>query len=157
VDIEEFLAHYTTFAEGAVLDETGKRIGTHRGTLIYTLGQRHGFVIDAATANEDPYYVISKDSAANTITVAHEPPHVQKDEVITLEQLSWTGEPLGADASGVLAQFRYRQTPFSVSITSVTNEGVTITVPEGVERPARGQSCVFYTEEGVCLGGGVVR
>lgn len=157
VDIEEFLTHYVTLTEGAVLDADGKRIGTHRDALIYTLGQRHGFVIDAATANEIPYYVIAKDVVANTITVAHEPPQIQSGEAVTLEQVSWTGHGVVGDGQSLLAQFRYRQTPFSVTVTAGEGNTLVLAVSEGIERPARGQSCVFYREDGECLGGGVVK
>ena len=141
VDIEEFLSHYTMLVPGDVLDEKGERIGTHNGALIYTFGQRHGFTIEAATTHEQPHYVIAKDLEVNTVTVGTSAPKIEAGEDITLESISWVNE----SQKEMLAQFRYRQTPFPVML-----EGTALTVPAETERPAQGQSVVFYTETGTC-------
>ena len=74
VDVKEFLAHYTKGNPGAkpgkVLNEAGQIIGTHPGALFFTIGERHGFEIDAnnKTPGDKPYYVIAKNMNANTVT-----------------------------------------------------------------------------------------
>ncbi|OGG59173.1 tRNA 2-thiouridine(34) synthase MnmA [Candidatus Kaiserbacteria bacterium RIFCSPHIGHO2_02_FULL_50_50] len=147
VDIEEFLSHYTTLIPGDVLNENGEKIGTHNGALIYTYGQRHGFTIDAATTHEQPHYVIAKDLEANTVIVGTEAPKIEEGENITLTNISW----VSGSQKEMLAQFRYRQSPFPVILS-----GETLQVPKETERPAKGQSVVFYTKEGICLGGAIV-
>lgn len=164
VDIEEFLSHYTNLTEGDVLDVSGKKIGIHKGARIYTLGQRHGFAVHATSTEEKPHFVIAKDVTANTITVSYEPPHTKEREIIKLSHVSWVNDRareralLGVsfnEKNTILAQFRYRQNPFPVVITQ-GDYGITLSVPEGTDKPASGQSCVFYTREWECLGGGVV-
>jgi tRNA-specific 2-thiouridylase len=51
--------------EGDLLDHSGRAIGRHRGHHNFTVGQRRGIRISA----EEPLYVLSKDAAANTVTV----------------------------------------------------------------------------------------
>ena len=66
-DYLNFLQQYTgkTYECGDFLDLSGKKIGTHKGAVAYTLGQRKGLGI----AMGEPVYVCAKDMAANTVTV----------------------------------------------------------------------------------------
>lgn len=153
VDIPEFLRHFTELKTGAVLSESGTRIGTHSGAIVYTLGQRHGFIIDSNTTGETPHYVIQKDVEKNTITVSKRPPQIAKSEVIRLRQVNWFVTPKPGDVLD--AQFRYRQKPFRISLKSLDNDHCEVELKEAIERPARGQSFVIYDGE-QCLGGGII-
>jgi tRNA-uridine 2-sulfurtransferase len=51
--------------EGAVVDQSGRTIGRHRGHHNFTVGQRRGIGVSAP----EPLYVIATDAAANTVTV----------------------------------------------------------------------------------------
>src|SRR3989344_1207256 len=74
LDMKDFLSHYIKTESGPVIDTTGAVIGTHRGELLYTLGERHGFTITQKTAQEAPYYIVGKDVGTNTVMVSHEQP-----------------------------------------------------------------------------------
>lgn len=150
VDIQEFLSHYITTAPGDLLSEAGSVIGTHEGALFYTLGQRHGFSIHTHGKSESPHYVIGKDLAKNTVTVAEEPLRAAKTNV----ELVSVNHILSFERKEVTAQFRYRQKPFSVLVTQ--KKGVVSVQPlESVEIPSAGQSCVLYDGD-ICLGGGII-
>lgn len=150
IDMKEFLMKTTTVEEGAVLNEVGEIVGTHDGALLYTIGQRHGFLISDADTKRSPHYVIKKDLSKNTITVA---PHSKKTShtQITLCEVNWIKKPLH---NMVSAQFRYRQKPFRVEIHEA-GEKVRCKVLEQVEMPSLGQSCVFYDGDSMC-GGGII-
>ena len=152
IDIPEFLSHYTDLVPGKVLSESGETIGEHQGALVYTLGQRHGFVLHDTDTMRTPYYVVAKDTDSNTITVSSKPP-VTNAEAITLTNCNWIPDtPKGAHLT---AQFRYRQQPFAVSLTPVDTHTVLLHVTDTTEKPAAGQSCVLY--DGMrCLGGGII-
>jgi tRNA-specific 2-thiouridylase len=154
VDIPEFLSHFTELHEGNVLDVAGNVIGRHRGALVYTLGQRHGFTVTAVQAATMPHYVVAKDLGENTITVATEPPQVNTSDVLKLSSVNWITEtPESGDA--LEAQFRYRQTPVPVRIEAVGEGTCTLAPLAETDRPADGQSCVLYRGD-ECMGGGVV-
>jgi tRNA-specific 2-thiouridylase len=53
-------------AAGDILDTDGRVIGAHAGHQHYTIGQRRGLGVAAGV----PVYVVDKDPAANTVTVA---------------------------------------------------------------------------------------
>ena len=64
---ERFLEQHGGLGErpGALLDERGRRIGTHRGAHGFTIGQRRGLGI----STPEPSYVLATDTAANTVTI----------------------------------------------------------------------------------------
>lgn len=154
IDIPDFMSHFTELKEGSVLDVHGDHIGTHRGALVYTLGQRHGITIDSPTASRQPYYVVAKDLETNTIVVDTEPPHIPEDTKMYLENVNWIKDKLLRGP--IEAQIRYRQTPFTVRVTSEENGDTYVTPSETIEKPSSGQSIVFYKDQ-KCLGGAVIK
>lgn len=154
IDIPEFLSHYVTLEEGAVLDDRGTRIGTHKGALCYTLGQRHGFLVESTNANRAPQYVISRNLENNTITVSTERPQMRTGEHVKLTACNWISFKPEVGKS-YMAQFRYRQKPFEITFVSIAEDVALLSVLKPVEVGAAGQSCVLYESE-VCIGGGII-
>lgn len=68
-DYAGFIERYTGKSPetGAFLDPAGNRIGTHRGVIHYTIGQRKGLGISAP----HPLYVCSICPADNTVTLGY--------------------------------------------------------------------------------------
>lgn len=159
VAMKEFLQTYIEPKPGDVLNEKGEVIGHHEGAAFLTVGQRHGFVITKKTPEEAPYYVIAKDVAANTVTVAHRagektmPPAPSRRLVIG--GVNWIdGEP-AADRV-YQARFRYRQPLQECTLERMEESGqwaVKFAVPQEVA--AAGQSVVIYDGE-ACIGGGAI-
>ncbi len=150
VDIKEFLSHFTELKTGQVLSADQEVIGSHDGALIYTLGQRHGFTLTNHNTGREALYVIDRNIKNNTITVAEQKPLLKKSEELVLNEVMLTGN----ETSDLSAQFRYRQQPFPVSLIK-KDEVYTLALKADVERPAVGQSCVFYQGQW-CVGGGII-
>lgn len=153
VNIVDFLSHYIDIEPGTVLNESGQPIGVHQGAFIYTLGQRHGFTLTTQNQNRQPMFVVSKDVDANTITVGPQRPTVATSQGLNLESLLLRHQfPVGCD---LMAQTRYRQTPFKVTVSKQTATTLSLLPHTDVEKPAVGQSCVLY--DGThCIGGGII-
>lgn len=153
VDIPEFLSHYIELKTGAVLNETGEVIGEHDGANVYTLGQRQGFRLNTHDANRPAMFVISKDLPNNTITVANKIPVMTESANLTLQKCVLRKQINSGDL--IEAQIRYRQTPFTVRVISITETNLILQPTNETELGAVGQSCVLYrgTE---CLGGGTI-
>ncbi len=135
---------------GVVVSESGEAIGTHEGALLYTMGQRHGFVLSALGPTAKPHYVIGKDLAANTITVSENKfPAGAKATKITLSDANWIG---AIESGAVMARYRYRQELIPATLDAGTN---TVVLNEPHYAPL-GQSLVVYKHER-CLGGGVIQ
>lgn len=152
VDIPEFLSHFAELKEGMVMDVHGKHIGTHKGALVYTLGQRHGFTIHSNDVARQPHYVVAKDLVSNTLVVDVNPPVALEGASFTLSNVNWL---LADSPEGEFeAMTRYRQKPFAVELEK--EEDKIIVWPKGeIEKPSSGQSCVLYLGDR-CLGGGVI-
>lgn len=153
IDIPEFLSHYITLEEGAVINEKGSEIGRHKGALVYTIGQRHGFTLTNKDTERKHHYITARDIEANTITVSEEKPSIRPSEHVGLTDVLLR---MPVQAGEILeAQFRYRQTPFLITIISQDNDTLIIKTNTDVEMPAAGQSCVIYRGSH-CIGGGTI-
>lgn len=143
VSMEEFLKHYFPGEIGNVLDTNGNIIGSHEGSVYYTIGQRHGFT----TRENNPYFVISKDMKNNSITVSCDRPKTL-DKKIDLHNINWIEKP----EEGKIYEFqsRYRQGPTKCKIA-----GGVVEVLEESDYPAKGQSIIIYDGD-QCLGGGIM-
>lgn len=154
VDIAQFLSHYVSLQEGDVIDINGRTIGTHKGALVYTNGQRHGFSITQEVDNSSPLYVISRDLHSNTITVANKQSVKEQKSTIVLSDLNYIAwaPKIG---NSILIQTRYRQHPHSCTLVAQTDTTLTLQYTEKSEDISSGQSCVLY--EGItCCGGGII-
>lgn len=162
IDMKEFLQHYIELAPGTVLDAAGQVIGTHDGAAFFTLGQRHGFSVHAHTPNTEPLYVIAKDVAANTITVApRNDKHTtekQLTKTIELTDCNWittASTPYTLPPTPYRARFRYRQLLLPVTLADCTHTTAAITFDTPQAYVPVGQSLVVYDGEH-CLGGGII-
>ena len=149
ISIDDMLEREAAPAPGNVLNESGAIVGTHRGALLYTLGQRHGFELMNSAGSTLPHYVIAKDAVANTITVStlRVPSHATATTV-TLAQCNWIGE---VSSGTYTARFRYRGALIPAQLT-VAEGKAALREPHYVPE---GQSLVFYDHER-CIGGGVI-
>lgn len=154
IDIPEFLSHYIELKEGDVLDEVSTVIGTHKGALVYTNGQRHGFTTSLENTEHKPLYVISRDIDANTITVGTTKLQQKSASLLSLHKcnyINWT-PTIGETIS---VQTRYRQTPSVCMVSDHNGQILTLMYTTNAEAHSEGQSCVLYDGE-KCCGGGII-
>lgn len=157
VSMDDALMRELSPAPGDVLSERGAIIGTHRGAVLYTLGERHGFSVSADNPDTQPLYVVAKDIARNSITVAPRPSHPHADRskslgsaFIALNEENWIGP---VEDGPYQARFRYRQKLFPAKLKR--QGGQSIIEMKTKEAIPIGQSFVVYAAER-CLGGGVI-
>src|SRR5437879_8225483 len=71
-----YLSERLPVRAGAVVDSSGREVGSHRGTALYTVGQRSGF---GDLREAGPWYVIKVDAPSNRLVVG------RKDELAVRE------------------------------------------------------------------------
>ena len=159
INMKDFLSHYVDKEPGEVLNTDGVVIGSHKGSLFYTIGERHGFSIYAKDkgTHDKPYYVVAKDKDNNTITVSKELSNYnRKDRYLDLSAV--------VDNKGVLkvgdsltCQIRYRGDIKIMEIEKYNKQKNTMKVVlnQTDASIASGQSLVFY-KDNICLGGGII-
>jgi tRNA-specific 2-thiouridylase len=164
VDMHDFLLHYFPARPGDVLNLAGEIVGTHDGAVFFTLGQRHGFFVEATSPDAPRLYVVAKDIEANTITVAPEASAPAEGEVqqLLISDCNWIGT---LPEQGTLqARLRYRQRLFETGLAtsiptslSTSNGPVCALATPAYPQPfvPLGQSIVFYSSD-ECLGGGIL-
>jgi tRNA-specific 2-thiouridylase len=154
----EFLAQYLPARPGAIETPEGRVLGTHRGLMYYTLGQRQGLEVGGVRgAAEKPWYVAAKDLARNVLVVVqeHEHPLLLANE-ITTEPATWVaGIPPSSTAFRCTVKTRYRQADQACAV-EVCGEGCCMIRMDRSQRAVTpGQSAVFYDGED-CLGGAII-
>lgn len=157
IDMEEFLTHYIKTEEGNVLNTKGEVVGSHRGAILYTIGQRHGFTITSKTSSDPRFFVVSKDLKNNTITVADK--QTEKDIVFSTKEiyvpkLNFVSGIEPAFPLKTTVRIRYRQEKQTCSLEK-RKDGTYIVFENPQNGVAVGQSAVLYQGD-VCLGGGII-
>lgn len=174
IDIKDFLSRYIPVRPGNVLDaQSGEIIGQHDGAWFYTIGERHGFSIDAGhkTPHDNAYYVVSKDIEKNTISITDKSAISSSDtrpfsQKVEIGQLNWIGGDIPktqavstTPADHYFARTRYRESLQPIQIMSSTKRLAVVAFENLQQTITSGQSLVIYkkTAQGLeCIGGGII-
>lgn len=148
VNVGDFLKHYITPRQGEIVDAAGRVLGTHEGSMYYTIGQRSGLGLSGG-----PYYVVSKDLAQNTVVVTKNEQDLQRKDIF-MRDVNWMyaqpTEPLE-----VMARIRYRQDSVAATLIPQENNAFRLVFQEPQRAVTPGQFAVLYQQE-TLIGGGVI-
>lgn len=144
--IEKYLGH--PWPQGAFLDKAGNCLGTHKGLIRYTVGQRKGLGL----ALPAPLYVCEKNPQDNTVILG------QNEDLFsttfTVKDENWIAFSTPPKSFRASVKVRYRQSEQPATVT-VTKTGVSVTFVQPQRAIAPGQSAVFYDGDTV-IGGGII-
>lgn len=130
---------------GDIVSLDGTILGRHRGIAHFTVGQRRGLGVAAAT----PLYVVRIDAAENRVVVGGR--DALRVNRVVADDVVWNlGSPATVDAA-----VRYRMAPRHTTATFDDHELV-VDFDEPLEGVAPGQAVVCYRDERV-VGGGTIR
>ena len=160
--MEEFLSHFIPTKHGAVLNTKGEAVGSHKGALFYTIGERHGFNISKKKSEDGASYVVSKDMDANTITVSSSEPEILSlsPTKVVLKNVNWIKEPEAS--SNLSARIRYRGEKIPITLSKNLDGRIMVEFKNPERGLSLGQSLVFYSNDpaydgaSTCFGGGVM-
>jgi tRNA-uridine 2-sulfurtransferase len=142
-DYRAFLGRHGLEArEGAVVDESGTRLGGHEGFWRFTPGQRRGLGVSAGS----PLYAIGTDVRTNTVVVGPR-------ESLARRHVVAEGR-LHATVTRGDVKLRYRSPAVPARIVAGAG-GFSLDLDHAVYGVARGQTAVVY-EGDVVVGSGVV-
>lgn len=151
-DYAKFITENTgkIIPEGDFLNTSGEKIGTHKGVINYTIGQRKGLGI----ALGKPAYVTDKDAINNTVTIGDET-DLYKDE-ITVCNVNWISLDSLTEPIEVTVKTRYSQNEQKATVCPTENGEVLVKFHKPQRAPAKGQAAVFY-QDNIVLGGGTIK
>lgn len=151
-DYAAFLERYTGkhYPEGNYLDLSGNTVGTHKGAVCYTLGQRKGLGIALGA----PVYVCAKDMAANTVTVG--PNEALFTNVLRADNWNWYPFPTLAEPMEVAVKIRHSQKEVAATVYPESDGFARVEFMEPQRAVTPGQAVVLYQGDTV-IGGGTIR
>jgi tRNA-specific 2-thiouridylase len=143
-ETSRYLASRLPVHVGNVVDSRGRELGTHRGTALYTVGQRSGF---GDLAEAGPWYVLRVDAQSNRLVVGRkEELAVREVEVRDMTFVDGSiPEPVRCEA-----RLRYH----APAIAGLYRAG-RLFLDEAFFGAAPGQAAVLYSGSRV-LGGGII-
>jgi tRNA-specific 2-thiouridylase len=148
--IEGTLGETRGTTPGAFVDERGVRVGTHRGVIHYTVGQRKGLGLSMKSR----WYVLAIDAAANTVTLG---PRASLERAgLVTEPAHWLLPAPPAAGTRVLARIRYNHPGAPATLGPLADGGVEVRFDEPQLAVTPGQLAVFYDGDR-CLGGAPIR
>jgi len=136
---------------GEIVDLSGKVLGTHRGVIHYTIGQRRGLGIGGG----EPLYVVKLDPETRRVIVG--PKEALATRIIPVREINWLGdEPLTARPEWhVSVKVRSTRPPREAIVRPLSETEAEVELLDPEEGVSPGQACVFYQTGGTrILGGG---
>lgn len=144
----EKTANYVS-AEGEYIDNFGNKLGTHRGVIHYTIGQRKGLGI----AFGKPIFVLGKDARSNKVVLGDEEFLFYKK--VLVKNTNFIPFDVLKNDLTVTAKLRYSQKEQKAVIKPISSDEVIIEFEVPQRAPSAGQSAVFYDGD-VVVGGGII-
>src|SRR3989339_651596 len=156
IRMDEFLSHFVSTKSGKVLNTRGDVIGTHKGALFYTIGERHGFEVTKKSSEDKAFYILSKNIKTNTLTVSNKEPEIISSSPtrIMVKDVNWISE-LATTRLSARIRYRGEKIPVIVKLGHGVSKQITVEFQKPMRGLSLGQSIVFYENE-ICLGGGVM-
>ena len=134
---------------GDFVDKDGNILGSHKGIINYTVGQRRGLGI----AWKEPLYVLEKDILNNTIVLGG------KDEIrrksLTAKEMNYISIDMPTSDFSAHAKVRYSSKETPVIVTPLPNNRAMVDFLEPQSFIAPGQAVVLYNGD-VVIGGGII-
>ena len=132
---------------GPITDAGGRVLGTHRGLLGYTIGQREGLGL----AVGKPLYVVALDQPNNRLIVGSREELLGR--VLIAERVNWVSIEPPASPLRAQVRIRSRHEAAAATIAPETDDLVRVTFDESQSAITPGQAAVFYDGD-LLLGGG---
>lgn len=137
---------------GDIVDLDGNRLGTHKGIIHFTIGQRRGIGIGGTG---DPLYVVRLDPDRRQVVVGPRAALLVK-EIAVNELNLLTDAPIPAEGLAIEARVRSTRPPVPARLFIGANDTARIVLDEAETGVSPGQAAVFYRGSRV-LGGGWIR
>ena len=136
---------------GNIVDQSGKVLGSHRGVIHYTIGQRKGLGIGGLG---EPLYVVKLDADRHEVVVG--PKEALSTRVIPVREINWLGDEAfdSRPEWHLMAKVRSTRAPRPAILRPISATEAMVELIEPEDGVSPGQACVFYANEGSRIYGG---
>lgn len=154
-NFDKFLSQYLPAQKGEMRTYDGKVVGTHKGLMYYTIGQRKGLGIGGVGSGE-PWFVAEKDVKNNILYVVQGENHPKLlFKGLVTKGVNWISGENPTEPFKCTAKIRYRNADTAVTVYPKGNDEYEVMFDKPIKAVTEGQFIVFYDGE-KCLGGGVI-
>lgn len=155
---KNFMSENYPEKSGEIKDiKTNKVLGLHTGLSKYTIGQRRGINLGGKNGYEDNrWFVVKKDIRTNTLYVSSGETEELFSSSCLVADFNWIVNKPDKDFSAYV-KLRYRQPDQQTKVELQDNGNVVLLFNKPQRAVTAGQFAVLYSEDGSCLGGGVIR
>lgn len=133
-----------------ILKNDGTILGKHKGLVFYTIGQRKGLGV----AYKEPLYVVDLDTKNNNVIVGTENELYSK--TVKANNINLLLDIDISCSIDVKAKIRYRAKPAEAKLI-IKNDEAILEFNEPQRAVTKGQSVVFYIDDNIVLGGGIIQ
>jgi tRNA-specific 2-thiouridylase len=147
-DYAAFVASRASGARGgAIVDDSGRTLGSHEGVHRFTIGQRKGLGL----ATGVPLYVLKIDAESGDVTVG---PRVALERTtLTASGVNWVSVNAPSDWIPASAQIRHRHRAAAGHVRALDDHRAEFRFDDPQAAVTPGQAVVFYDDD-VVVGGG---
>ncbi len=135
------------FSPGPVVDTSGHQVGTHKGLIHYTIGQRKGFQVQTTQR----LFVTGFDPVNNALIVGPFDTVLKKEIKVT--EPVYSGMSQLQEGERLTARIRYSAGETPCRVYPLDNDNWRVVFDEPVAAPTPGQSCVLYRDSMIMAGG----
>ena len=150
-DYAAFIHRHCGLSEtpGDFIDTNGKLLGSHKGIVHYTIGQRKGL-----GAFGNPKYVININAGANTVTLGDEGTQFSKE--LVAENLNWIAFDTLKGEIRAEVKIRCRAKPAMATVIPLDGNKIHVVFDQPQSAVTRGQGAVLYDGSTVLGGGRII-
>ncbi len=148
-DYAGFIERYRgkPFPEGDFVDLEGTPMGTHKGIIRYTIGQRKGLGLSVP----EPVYVCAVDVENNRVILGSNSDLFSKE--LTADDINLISVPEIPEPMRVKAKVRYRQKEQWATVVQTSSDSLHLVFDEPQRAITKGQAVVLYDGDTVVGGG----
>lgn len=150
-DYAAFIEHYRkkSYKSGNFVDKNGNILGTHKGIIRYTIGQRKGLGLSLPA----PMYVLEKNIEKNEVVLCENSELFSKE--LDIEETNWIAFDIPPENFSAKVKIRYNQKeePAKITVTGKSSAHIEFEKPQ--RAIAKGQAAVIYDGDTV-IGGGTI-
>ena len=134
---------------GDIVLTTGEKLGTHRGLIHYTIGQRRG----VGVSYTEPVFVVEKDIQGNRLILGT-PDKLLRTTLMASDVNMLTADELNSPIK-CTACTRYHQQDMPCTVTPIGERRVRVDFEQPHKAICKGQAVVFYDGD-YLIGGGTI-
>jgi tRNA-specific 2-thiouridylase len=151
--VQDYLARFLQLEAGPIVDLSGRRLGTHRGLPLYTVGQRKGLGVGGADSR---LHVVRKLPGENALVVGPRNALCRREFEVNAANWVSIAAPVEGERLRCQVMVRYRGRMIAGEVTVLGAGRCRVQVSPHEQAVAPGQGAAFYDDDGWLLGGGTL-